>query len=50
MINIFGNQSVLDAKMMEDEFKMAGENEKLNITLYRKPDKKTADVIFGEWK
>ena len=50
VINIFGNQSVLDAKMMEDEFKMAEENEVLNITLYRKPDKKTADVIFGEWK
>ena len=50
VINIFHNQSVLETKMMEDEFKMAEENELLSIILYRKPDKKKANVVFGEWK
>jgi C-terminal processing protease CtpA/Prc len=50
VINIFGNQSVLETKMMEEEFKMAKDNEMLNITFYRKPNKKKSDVTFGEWK
>jgi len=50
VINIFHNQSVMETKMMEDEFKMAEENELLSIILYRKPDKKKANVVFGEWK
>jgi hypothetical protein len=50
VINLFRNQFVMEIKTMEDEFKMAEENELLTITLYRKPDKKKTTVLFGEWK
>ena len=50
VINLFRTQFVMEIKTMEDEFKMAEENELLTITLYRKPDKKKTTVLFGEWK